>query len=549
MANYKGQIRKCPVEGCNNPLPRNKKGVVIAGRCNDCFKADKTSPSLPEGQIRSDESQYVAPKEMTKNYITKHPDVRANLISKLLKKAEDDSDINGSTGKVLDVALTFGETSENSKRGLPNKKASPQHTDKEIRQQKHIQESEEKSGKSKDEAESIGWATVNKQKHEASSKDILKKVLAYGVQVGPGSGGNYNMGLPINSVSPGYRPTQSNRNNQAPKKKVNPSPEPTQMGLDFQPEQMGLFDQPAPTPAKQPNIRYKGKFTPFSDIKTENDAANWGNYVKSKNPQPTGEPSQMELGLNSEPTQLNLGLNTPKPPPQPQQEMVQEKKPSKVDKFVDWMKNLYKKHIEGPSENLNNIIDKGKQRASDKLKELMNTNYPVSEGRYRKKQNQIIQDTPYRASEEVIRLVKTAFQENPKAQRIEDKVERGRSGDTTKGLKYFEGPKRTTVKKPKKVQDVKDMISTALLHDDDFNRIAIALNEIGYSPKVILTALAGTTLQEIVTPNNPNREFNNTWNAQEGLKTLLTPNKGDSFKCNNCGSENRAIHYKNCTGN
>lgn len=50
-------------------------------------------------------------------------------------------------------------------------------TDKEHRQEKHIQDSEEESGKSSEEAEDIGWATVNKQKHEGSKKlliDFLK---------------------------------------------------------------------------------------------------------------------------------------------------------------------------------------------------------------------------------------------------------------------------------------------------------------------------------------------------------------------------------------
>jgi len=42
-----------------------------------------------------------------------------------------------------------------------------QHTDKEIRQEKHIEDSEKKAGKSAKEAESIGWATVNKQKKSA----------------------------------------------------------------------------------------------------------------------------------------------------------------------------------------------------------------------------------------------------------------------------------------------------------------------------------------------------------------------------------------------
>ena len=37
------------------------------------------------------------------------------------------------------------------------------YTDKQKRQAKHIEDSEEKSGKSKESAERIAWATVNKQ--------------------------------------------------------------------------------------------------------------------------------------------------------------------------------------------------------------------------------------------------------------------------------------------------------------------------------------------------------------------------------------------------
>nr|WP_166206540.1 hypothetical protein [Lysobacter telluris] len=37
------------------------------------------------------------------------------------------------------------------------------YTDKQKRQAQHIEESEKKEGKSKDDAERIAWATVNKQ--------------------------------------------------------------------------------------------------------------------------------------------------------------------------------------------------------------------------------------------------------------------------------------------------------------------------------------------------------------------------------------------------
>lgn len=37
------------------------------------------------------------------------------------------------------------------------------YTDKQKRQAQHVEESERKRGKSKDDAERIGWATVNKQ--------------------------------------------------------------------------------------------------------------------------------------------------------------------------------------------------------------------------------------------------------------------------------------------------------------------------------------------------------------------------------------------------
>lgn len=39
------------------------------------------------------------------------------------------------------------------------------YTDKQKRQASHIEESEEKKGRSKESAERIAWATVNKQDH------------------------------------------------------------------------------------------------------------------------------------------------------------------------------------------------------------------------------------------------------------------------------------------------------------------------------------------------------------------------------------------------
>lgn len=47
----------------------------------------------------------------------------------------------------------------------------PKFNAKEHRQQEHIQESEEKAGKSPEKAEEIGYATINKQKHEAAMGD------------------------------------------------------------------------------------------------------------------------------------------------------------------------------------------------------------------------------------------------------------------------------------------------------------------------------------------------------------------------------------------
>ena len=44
------------------------------------------------------------------------------------------------------------------------------YTDKQKRQAQHIEESEKKEGKSKDDAERIAWATVNKQDHGGKKK-------------------------------------------------------------------------------------------------------------------------------------------------------------------------------------------------------------------------------------------------------------------------------------------------------------------------------------------------------------------------------------------
>ena len=67
----------------------------------------------------------------------------------------------------MDVITTVAST----RYGL-EVKAGKEHrfTDKEHRQEKHIEESEKKSGKSTEDAERIGWATVNKQK-KASALD------------------------------------------------------------------------------------------------------------------------------------------------------------------------------------------------------------------------------------------------------------------------------------------------------------------------------------------------------------------------------------------
>ena len=95
------------------------------------------------------------------------------ILAQFLKQAEDDSDISGSTGAVLEVALKGGPIDMNRAKGLPKK--ANEFTDKEHRQEKHIEESEEKSGKSPEEAEAIGYATVNKQKHaDKVLNDFLK---------------------------------------------------------------------------------------------------------------------------------------------------------------------------------------------------------------------------------------------------------------------------------------------------------------------------------------------------------------------------------------
>ena len=89
----------------------------------------------------------------------------------LLKEADGDSAVFTDYTVVDDVAEPVPETSEADKRGLHGEAANcsdPKFTKKEHRQEEHIQESEEKSGKSPEEAEKIGYATVNKEKHTAS---------------------------------------------------------------------------------------------------------------------------------------------------------------------------------------------------------------------------------------------------------------------------------------------------------------------------------------------------------------------------------------------
>ena len=44
------------------------------------------------------------------------------------------------------------------------------YTDKQKRQAQHIEQSEKKEGKSKEDAERIAWATVNKQDHGGKKK-------------------------------------------------------------------------------------------------------------------------------------------------------------------------------------------------------------------------------------------------------------------------------------------------------------------------------------------------------------------------------------------
>ena len=48
-------------------------------------------------------------------------------------------------------------------------------SEKEDRQAEHVKESEKKRGKSEEDAERIGYATVNKQKHEKKKDDNDKK--------------------------------------------------------------------------------------------------------------------------------------------------------------------------------------------------------------------------------------------------------------------------------------------------------------------------------------------------------------------------------------
>jgi hypothetical protein len=53
---------------------------------------------------------------------------------------------------------------------MPDKKKGGRFTNKEDRQAEHIKETEMERGRSKDGAERIGYATVNKQKREHQQK-------------------------------------------------------------------------------------------------------------------------------------------------------------------------------------------------------------------------------------------------------------------------------------------------------------------------------------------------------------------------------------------
>jgi hypothetical protein len=53
---------------------------------------------------------------------------------------------------------------------MPDKEAN-RFSEKEDRQAEHIKESEKQRGKSEEDAERIGYATVNKQKHEKKKDD------------------------------------------------------------------------------------------------------------------------------------------------------------------------------------------------------------------------------------------------------------------------------------------------------------------------------------------------------------------------------------------
>lgn len=53
---------------------------------------------------------------------------------------------------------------------MPDKKSGGRFTEKEDRQAEHIKESEEKRGRSNEDAERIAYATVNKQKQKKKSK-------------------------------------------------------------------------------------------------------------------------------------------------------------------------------------------------------------------------------------------------------------------------------------------------------------------------------------------------------------------------------------------
>jgi len=283
----------------------------------------------------------------------------------------------------------------------------PKFTDKEHRQEKHIQESEEAAGKSPEEAERIGYATVNKQATK-------KKVANCDSDINGSTGAVAEVAKTFGECSEASRRgLKESKAAKLLKEALNPGG----IGFNVSGPSMGgitntrdpreqIIQTPSKTKQRQKmeNNQWNSKIDALNDLNPDMPTDipkkpaifnTTTEHQRFKGPEQRRVKNKM-TSYDKTPLSQNLEQLYPNLFPAPQ-----EKGPNKLTQFVDWLKGVKDKN-QGTIDSIKSVPGKIKDSLMPP-KSTPNSSTGLS-------YNKIIQDKPYfRANQEIESLLKTAL--------------------------------------------------------------------------------------------------------------------------------------------